>query len=180
MVFNIYVKIILIRVKGETKFFLVYNFWFWEYEEYWAAAVNSDSTLWIIIGETARTSSNPTTTVFTPTRKKTATPTTVISPLSQAAKLPPKLLPNTSRLPHGVVLPSAINKPTNGKANTGRLSFPDCKMHDLPFFPVESMLLRLCNAKGLVSWGTPRTRNTIDFTQCDTWLWLTHFTLILY
>ena len=89
--------------------------------------------------------SNPTTTVITPTRKKTATPTTVISPLSQAAKLPPKLLPNTSRLPHGVVLPSAINKPTNGKANTGRLSFPDCKMHDLPFLPVESTLLRLCN-----------------------------------
>ena len=33
----------------------------------------------------------------------------------------------------------------NGKNPPGRLAFPDCKIRDLPFFPVKSTLLRPCN-----------------------------------
>ena len=50
--------------------------------------------------------------------------------------------------PVGVVMaPATVRVPVtqNGKQAAGRLSFPDCKIRDLPFFPVKSTLLRPCN-----------------------------------
>lgn len=48
-------------------------------------------------------------------------------------------------VPQKKVMPTKIVTQQNGRQSTGRLSFPDCKIRDLPFFPVKSTLLRPCN-----------------------------------
>lgn len=65
------------------------------------------------------------------TPSNTTTPTRVIVGTSGTTKT----TPTTIRVP----------VTHNGRSNTGRLSFPDCKIRELPFFPVKSTLLRPCN-----------------------------------
>jgi len=56
----------------------------------------------------------------------------------------PKIV--AGRMPPTATPPAKMTTVTqNGKNPPGRLAFPDCKIRDLPFFPVKSTLLRPCN-----------------------------------
>jgi len=91
------------------------------------------------------------------TKVKTSVAATLNSHIPRPGPTPPLVQRPTPQKPQRVVIqkkpvgvvmaPATVRVPVtqNGKQAAGRLSFPDCKIRDLPFFPVKSTLLRPCN-----------------------------------